>query len=135
MVEGRFMKSTRGRVCMMLVLVSAVVVLLTFRSTELHSLRDLNAADWPAFDRIIADELPDSIEGESVSAWVLRSQTARTVYDRGTPELWLSMCESGEPRVSVLEFRCIQDKAPEESFRAALNVVARRQVGGGGSFF
>jgi len=102
-----------------------VSLLLACSSSELTSLRDLGVKDWAELRKKVAPAVPRALKnGKSAYDYILDSPTATTIHQQGTRSLWLSMCQSGEPFVSLLGYRCIVEKSPTDSFDAALATLA-----------
>lgn len=104
-----------------------LLILLGCSSSEITSLDDLGVSDWAALQAKLAADVPQTLRpDESVYDRILDSRTAKAVNTRGTRSLWLSMCSSGEPLVSLLGFRCVAENLPDDSFQAALATLANR---------
>lgn len=94
---------------------------------SIDTITHLGMKDWSELEGTLERGFPKSLaSNEKIYHRVLDSEIASQIYRDGTFNLWDEMCRSEKPFVSLLGYRCITEKMPAKSFRAAMETVARR---------
>ena len=95
----------------------------------IKSLDDLNLASWTELSSLLHEAVPKVLPGgKGPHDYVFEVAEMRRIRNQGTPQLWLEMTRQTKyPMVANAGFLCIQEKAPNLTFRAALETITHRK--------
>ena len=100
-----------------------MIVTLGCADRNIDTIAHLGMKDWSELEAKLERGFPESLTpDETFYDRVLDSEIATQIYRRGTFNLWVAMCESEKPFVSLLGYRCITETTPSKSFRAAKRI-------------
>jgi hypothetical protein len=96
---------------------------------SIKSLDDVNLASWTELSSLLDEAVPEVLRGgKGPHDYVFEVAVMRRIRDQGTPQLWLEMTrQTKHPMVATAGFLCIKEKAPNLTFRAALETLTYRK--------